>query len=121
MIDAESLQDRRVQVMQAHRVFRGAVGVEVGPDIASTGLHAATGHPHGETLRMVIAAVVRLGERALAVDRAAKLTSPDHQGIVEEPALFEIRDETVTALIGIHTLDFKMLWQRAMLVPTAVQ
>ena len=41
---------------------------------------------------MMIAAVVGVGQLALAVDRAAELAAPDDQRVVEQAALLEVGD-----------------------------
>ena len=42
---------------------------------------------------MVVAAVVRGGELALRVDRAAELAAPDDQRVVEQAALLQVLDQ----------------------------
>ena len=42
---------------------------------------------------MMIAAVIVFGELALAINRAPELAAPDHQRVVEQPALLQILDQ----------------------------
>ena len=50
---------------------------------------------------MVVAAIVLLGEFALAVDGAAEFAAPDHEGIVEHAALLQVGDQRRAGLVGI--------------------
>ena len=45
VIDAEEVEDGRVQVVDVHGVFRDVVAVIVGFTVGDTRLYAATGHP----------------------------------------------------------------------------
>src|SRR4029079_19494577 len=99
VVDAQHVQDRRLQVVHGHRV-RGDVVAEI-VRLAENGppLHPSAGDPHAEVARMVIAPAVGVGELALAEDRPAELPAPDDQRLVEETALLEIRDERCHRLI----------------------
>ena len=68
-------------------------GVEIGRvarvvgKLISLSVHNAffdtrSGHPHRETARMMVAAIVLFGECTLAIDRPSKFAAPDHQRIV---------------------------------------
>ena len=69
---------------------------------------------------MVIAAVVRLGERALAVDGAAEFAAPDDQRVVEQAALFQVDDQRRRGLIGAFALQREIARQVVVLVPAAM-
>ena len=49
---------------------------------------------------MMIAAVVVVGQPALAVDGAAEFAAPDHQRVVEHAALFQILNQRRGGLVG---------------------
>ena len=87
MINAETVQDGGVQVMNVHRVAGNVVGVIVGFAEDHAALDAAAGQPDRIAPGMVVAPVIFIGERALAIDRAAKFAAPDDEGIVEQAAL----------------------------------
>ena len=70
---------------------------------------------------MMIAAVVRGGERALGIDRAAEFAAPDDQRIVEQAAVLEIFDQRGRGLIGVAALPFQCARQVAVLVPAHVE
>src|SRR5262249_44164474 len=82
---------------------------------------AAAGHPDGEATRVMVASVVVAGQLSLAVDRAAELAAPDHERVVEQAALLEIRDERVARLIDIAALVGQVGGEVQVLVPTAVE
>src|SRR5262249_48842398 len=78
-------------------------------------------HPDREALGMMVAAVVLARERALAVDRAAELAAPDHQRLVEQPALLEVGDQAVAGVIDIAALERQIARHIAVLIPAAME
>ena len=96
-----------------HDVEREVVGLAVG----KARLHAAAGEPHGEGVRMVVAAVVA----ALDHRRAAEFAAPDDQGILEQPALLEILDQRGAGAVGVLAILPKILHEVAVLVPGFVE
>ncbi len=54
---------------------------------------------------MMIAAVVVVRQMALAVNGAPEFPAPDHQRVVEQPALFEIGNQSGRGLIGAFALQ----------------
>src|SRR5688572_33224295 len=87
VIDAEQAQDRGVHVID----FRGVLAIErlVAPLIAFARNHAAfdsaAAEPVGENERIVIAALTALRGR-----HAPELGCPKDEGVLEQPALFEV-------------------------------
>jgi len=92
VIDTELVEDGGVEVVDVDgtgdEFFFGwidslsiraddVVAVVVGCTVGHAGFDSAAGHPCGEAARMVIAAIVVLGEFALRVCGATKLSSPD--------------------------------------------
>src|SRR3546814_19811431 len=61
---------------------------------------SATCHPEGEVARMMVSPIVRVGECALAVGCASELPAPDHERIIEHPALLQIEHKRGGILIG---------------------
>ena len=90
MIDAEAMQKGRIQVVHVTRFVDDVVAEVVRLAIDSAAFDAAAGHPHAEAARMMVAAVVCRGERALGIDRAAKLAAPDDERVVQHPALLQV-------------------------------
>lgn len=59
VIEAEQVQNRGVEVTDVQWIADDVVGKVVGFSINGARLGAASGHPHAETARVVIAAVIR--------------------------------------------------------------
>src|SRR6185312_8670618 len=105
VIDSQRTKNGGLQIVDGHRVGDDVVAVLVGLADNSTALHAATGDPHAEIARMVIAAVIGVGELALAEHRPPELATPDDERVVEQTALLQIGDEGGGGLIGATTLQ----------------
>src|SRR5262249_17979933 len=121
VLDAEAVEDGRVQVVDVHRVARDVVAVIVGLAELEAGANAAAGHPEREAAAVMIAAVVGRSECALAVDRAAGLAAPDDDRIVEQAALLEVADESGGGLVDVAALAADLGGQIAVLVPAAME
>ena len=90
VIDAQALQDRRVQVVHMHGIRGDVVAEFVGRAVGYSGLDAAAGHPDGEAPGMMVPPVVGSRERPLAINCTAEFASPDDQRIFEQSTLLEI-------------------------------
>ena len=80
VVDAEAVEDGGVQVVDVDRVANDVVAEVVGLAVGPARLDAAAGHPDGEALGVVVAAVVVLREPALAVDGAGRTRRPRRPG-----------------------------------------
>src|SRR4030095_16449946 len=69
---------------------------------------------------MMIPAVVVLGELALAVDRSAEFSTPDHEGILEQPALLQVSDQRGARLVDVPALSPDLLGKIVMLIPASM-
>src|SRR5262245_34235983 len=78
VVDAEKVQDGRVEIVDLHLVFDGVEAVLVGRTIDNATFDAAAGQPDREAVRAVVAA----GLRALSDGRAAKFARPDDERLV---------------------------------------
>ena len=87
-----------MQVMHVDRVLDGTVSKIIGRSVRESWTHAATGHPHGERLGMVVAPVAVFDHRC-----SAELGAPQHQCVIQQPALREIGQQACD-----RTID---LWQ----------
>src|SRR6476620_8709014 len=74
VVDAQQMEDRRVEVVNRHDVLHGFVSEFVGGSVDQTGLCAAAGQPDRESRRMVVAAVAVAG-----VWSTPELSRPDNQ------------------------------------------
>ncbi len=81
VVDAHEVQNGGPHVIDGAGVFDGVVAEVVGGSVDVAGLDAAAGHPDGETVGVVIAAIGSLGE-----GRATELAGPDDKGAVEQAA-----------------------------------
>src|SRR3954470_14298989 len=84
----QQVQDRRVQVVDVNLVGGGVPAVVVGGAVPVARLDAAAGEPHGETVRVVVAAVVVLGGRG-----SAEFAAPPHQRVVEQAPGLEVVEQ----------------------------
>src|SRR5690348_11977021 len=83
VIDAQHVQDRRLQVEHRYRIGHHVVAEVVGLPENGSGLHAAAGHPHAEVAWMMVAPVIDLRQLPLAEHGPAELAAPDHERVVE--------------------------------------
>src|SRR5258707_14414214 len=72
VIDAEQVQDRRVEIVNVHRIAHDVVAKIVRLAVQRAAAHAAAREPDGKAAPVMIAPVVRRLELALAVSRAAE-------------------------------------------------
>src|SRR2546422_899598 len=93
VVDAETVQDGRVQVVNVDRLVDHVVAKLVRLAVRVAAPDAGAREPDGEAARMMVAAVVVGGQRSLTVDRAAELAAPDDERVVEQAALFEVREQ----------------------------
>ena len=76
VIDTKLVQDGGVEVVDVDFVLGGVVAKLICGTVGDAGFHAPSGHPHGETVRVVVAAPGLTHD--LSDWRATKLTTPDH-------------------------------------------
>ena len=74
MVKAKAVQQSGVKVMHANGVFRDVIAEVIRGAIDRTRIHASARHPQAETSWVVVPTVIRFGQGALAVNRAAKFT-----------------------------------------------
>jgi hypothetical protein len=80
MIDSHAVQYRGVDVVDVDGVLGDVVAEIVCFPIFDSTLDPSTGHPHAETLRMVISPVVGFRESPLAINGPSEFAAPDDQG-----------------------------------------
>ena len=69
-IQAHLMQDRRVNIGDVVAILHGVKAQFIGRSVSDPALHAATGHPDAEAVRMMIAAIAVLRARRAAELRA---------------------------------------------------
>ena len=104
VVDAEAVEDGGLQIMDVDWVPGHVVAKIVGLAVGDARFDAAAGQPDREAARVVVAAGVVRRLPALAVDRAAELAAPDHQRIVQQPALFQVFDQGRRGQIRVMAL-----------------
>src|SRR6266511_2878585 len=86
VVDAQQVENRRVQVVHVDFVGGGLVAKIVGGAQRKGGPDAPAGQPDGEAARIVVAA----GAVLLGVRGAAEFAAPPDQRVLEQPARFQV-------------------------------
>src|SRR5262245_9629326 len=120
MVEAQQLKHCRMEIADVNGVLDDIVTEVVRLAVDGPTLDAAAGHPHREAARMMIPAVVLLGESTLRVDGPSELAAPDDEGFVEQPPVFQILHETIARLIDIAALIGQPAGDVAVRVPVVV-
>src|SRR5436309_10764225 len=81
VVYAELLEEGGLEVVDVDRVLGDVVAEVVGGTEAGAGFDAGAGQPDGETARVMVAAIVVLGELALGIVGAAELAAPNDQRV----------------------------------------
>src|SRR5690348_14004313 len=81
-VETQQVQDRSLQVVHRHLVLRDEVAEVVGLSKHQAWLHAATGHPDGEAMRVMVATQELRAGPLLVHRRATKLAAPDDERLV---------------------------------------
>jgi len=81
MVHAGQVEHGGVQVVEVDFVLDGEVAVIVGGAVGHAAFDAAAGEPHGEALRVVVAAVVALGDGG-----TPELAAPEDERVFEQTA-----------------------------------
>src|SRR5262245_7936186 len=93
MVDAEQMENRRMQVMNVDLVLDGVVTELIRRPIHKSWFRASAGHPHCESVRMMIPSWLAIPSAALTHGRTAEFTSPHEQRGREQTARLQIPDE----------------------------
>ena len=120
VIDPQQVEDRGVQVEDLDRVLDDVVREVVGLAQGHAGLDSGAGHPDGEAARVMVSPVVRRGELALRIDRAAEFAAPDDQRVIQKSALLQVDDQRRRRHVGVVALAADLVRQVAVLVPAHV-
>ena len=95
VVQAHEVQDGRMEVVDVGSIFDGSQPKYIGSAIAETGFDSATGHPDRETVVIVVTPFLAFGSRG-----SAKFSSPQDQRLVEQSALFKIREQRGNSLVA---------------------
>src|SRR5207249_6642269 len=98
-MDAELVQNRRLQIAHVYRIPDDVVAELVGLAVHDAALDPPAGEPHREAARVMIAPVVGVGQLALRIDGASEFADPNHERLVEQSARLQILAQSETALV----------------------
>lgn len=112
MVDAQAMEHRGMKIVDLALVFDRAVSPFIGCAIDRAPLDTTARHPHGERERVVIATIGSLGER-----RSTELSSPDHEGRIEESSLLKIFEQCGDGLVDGQGVFGVPLFEIAVLIP----
>ena len=90
MIDSKQMKNGGLQVMDMDRILHDVHAVVIGPAITEPGLYPAAGQPVGKAIGVMIAPVIGTSQFALAINRTAEFTPPDHKSVFKHAPLLEI-------------------------------
>src|SRR5260221_14735786 len=93
-----------MKIVDVHAVADDVVREIVCFAVDRAPLRPASGHPHREATRMVIAAVILFCEAPLRIDRTAVLSTPEDQGILEQAARLQALNQPQARLIDVPPL-----------------
>src|SRR3954451_6511840 len=99
-----------MKVMYMHRVLHYVIAKVVCFTIY-TRLYTTACHPDSKTARMMVTPIIIFGKLALTIVGSAKLTTPNHQGFIQQASLFQIGYQGGTRLVYIFTLTYNLPWQ----------
>ena len=115
VIEAEQVQQRRVQIAQRYRVFHDIVAVVVRLAVHDTRLDARARHPRHESIRVVIASAIALRDR-----HAAKLATPNDQCVFQHSTLGKIFQQGCNRLVNGCAIPGHATCKKTMMIPIGV-
>lgn len=124
VIHAKEVQESGVQVVHMNLVFSGIETEIIRTAVDCAGLNAATRHPNGVPMRVMIPTDLIGLEGTLHHRSPTKLPAPKDQGFVEKTALLKIFDEGDGRLIGLGAtllqIEDEIAIRPAMMIPAPV-
>ena len=117
VIEPEQVEDRRVEIMDMDGVRAGVEAEVIGFAEGQAGFYAASGQPHGEGVRVMVASVVA----ALHHRGAAEFAAPDDERVVEQSSLFEILNKRGGGSVGFAAFGLQAIGEAAVVIPGFVE
>jgi hypothetical protein len=118
MLNPEQMKQRCVKISNMDRFIDHVVTEWTCFTVAHPTANPTTGHPHGETARVMIPSIIGSGQFALRIIRSAELTAPDDQRVLKHPAILEILEQCTGRLIGFPALRPHAAGDTTMMIPT---
>src|SRR5688572_30645612 len=94
VIQSHQGQKGGVQIVNVNLLVQGIKSILIRDPIAEPRLHSGPRHPHGEGVRVMVASIGSLTSRS-----PAKLSSPENKRILQEPARFQILEQSSNWLV----------------------
>ncbi len=121
VFDSTQVHQCRLQVSHLDRILGNVKGKIVAAAVDASRFDPAAGHPNCKRPGMMIASMSGfVVDVALHERRASKFATPNHQRVVEQAAVFQVRHQCGTRLVGVLTLNRQLIWEIPMLVPTGM-
>ena len=114
MVDAQLVQQCRMDVVNRNSVFDGVIAEFVCRTVTESGFESASSKPHRESSEMVISPV------ALGHGCSPEFRSKHDDRVLQQVALFEISDERGDTLIDFLGRPCRMRLHRSMMIPVAM-
>src|SRR4051812_32758313 len=115
VIEAEEVEDGRVEVVDGRDPLDRLVAEVVGGAEAEAALHAGAGEPDGESVRVVVAAAGPFLEGG----HPAEFGRPDDERVVEQAPPLEVADECRGGAVEDRRVDVVLLLELPVPVPVA--
>ncbi len=115
LIQPELVQNRRVQVAEVIGLLDRPETDRVGCANHLASPDAAAGQPHREADVVVVAPLAGLSFR-----RAAELSSPQHDGALEQASAFQVFEQSADRFVGLGGLAQMVLFDVSVCVPLHV-
>ena len=120
VIEAEEMHRGGVEVVDMHGILDDVVAEIISFTVDMASADSASGHENAEAPRVMVSTVVVAGQGSLGVDSPAELAPPNHQGVLEQPPLFQFRQQSSGGLVGVVALAFDAGGQVVVLIPASV-
>ena len=102
-----------MQVVEMNLLLDGIIAVVICAAVSETGLDSATSQPHGEAVRVVVAAIGPLDGRG-----PPELTAPNHKRVIQQAPSLEVSDQAGDRLVHRTALFGHVLFQLLVVVPS---
>jgi len=116
-IESKKVHQRGVVIVMRDFSFDRVMTKFISRAISHARLEASTSQPHAEAVGIVISPHVRRTGVVLNDRQASHLTTPMHNGRIEQPSLLQVFDESRTGLIDRQARVRQCTSQRSVMVP----